>query len=187
MMTQPRNPAEIESSKRLARRFFYPVPVISAVYTFAMHFALPCEWAAGPAAHAFVAAVQNLVPMLNGLIAHSVGSPCFLLFVAGFWCISPVFLLLGIMSIGYAPPAAMARMRVNKARGYALAVPFIAGLFAFVFCVPLIHGFRGFNSGSDFLPIQLIAWSMVALIVWLLGMMLGAVLVRFSPWPIGGN
>jgi hypothetical protein len=183
-MIQPGDPAETEASKRLAHRFFFPILAISAAYTLAMHFTLSCEWAAGATAMAFVATVQSFVPMLSALIEHSVGTPCFLLFVAGFWCISPVFLLFGVMFIVSAPPAALARMRVNKARVYALAVPFIGGLFALVYCAPLIHGFRGFNNGSDSLPVQLISWGMISIVVWMLGLTLGAVWVRFSPWPL---
>ena len=176
-MTTIPDPTVVEAGRSLARRFFYPTLFVAAGYTLLMHFAFPCTWAVTPMASAFVEGVADAVPMLAGLKAHGAGTPCFLLFVAGFWCISPVFFAYGALFLLCAPPSVQAGIRRNRVRGYVLAVPFFAGLFLIAYCIPSMSG--RFNDGTDFLPLQLLSWCIVAVILWLCGLLFGSVWLRF--------
>lgn len=157
--------------------------LIESIHVLWMTYLFPREWLVTQQATLFVNSVASVVPALRGLMQFSPRYTQYWgVFYATFWCITPIFVILGALGTFFFTVNGYQNIRKNNIWIYPLGIVVFFIIFLLSIFIPFIGNFPNpfFNQMSSFLPLLMLAWSTTAMCPFALGWAIGCLIQKLK-------
>jgi len=157
--------------------------IIELAHVFGMTYLIPRGWLKTQQIALFVNFVASIIPALKALMLHSIlYTPYWGLFYASFWCLTPIFVFLGLIGTFYFPDKNLINIKNTSVYIYILGLVVFLIVFLIVLFLPFTGNFPNplFNQLSGILPLLMFAWCTTAMCPFALGWAIGCLIQKIK-------